>query len=245
MQVALRICSHYLRRLRWVWLVPGSILVAILLGLSVWQLERAQEKMQLLARIAQLQTQGAENASGLEDVGAEAADAMPVNFTGHWLAPVAWLLDNQIVNGQVGYDVVIPVQMPGRNKLVLVNLGWVAAPEARDQLPQLDIPSYLVVDGIYRAHPGGLLLGNNLEAKGVWPMRLQQLRTDSLASYLSLPLFPGVIYQQGFSPFKVHYHPVVLSPERHRAYALQWALLALALFIVVLVANFQERTKHE
>ncbi len=240
----MHICSNYLRRLGWVWLVPGLIMVAALVSLAIWQLHRAQEKEQMLEHIAQLQAKGADNAAGLEDLGPERADGLPVKFNGRWQAPIVWLLDNQIVEGQVGYDVVIPVQIPGRNNYVLVNLGWLPAPEARERLPRVEIPDLVAVNGIYRAHTSGLLLGENLEDKGVWPMRLQQIRSKSLAGYLSHPLFPGAIYQQQASPFKVHYYPVVLPPERHRAYALQWALLALALFIVLVAVNLQERDRH-
>lgn len=229
----------------WRWLLPGLILVGILLGLSFWQLQRAEEKSQLLARIAQLSAAGAENTAGLEDLGAKRADGLAVKFVGRWIPPLVWLVDNQVVNGRVGYDVLVPVKMPGRTKAILVNLGWVAAPEARKVLPRIDIPSTIQVDGIYRAHPGGLLLGTNIEDQGVWPMRIQLIRAKALAPYVNLPLFPGCIYQQQNNYFEVHYHPVVLPPERHRAYALQWALLALALFIVFVAASRKPRGKND
>ena len=47
----------------------------------------------------------------------------------------------------------------------------------------------------------------------------------------------GLIYQQQASPFHIHYRPVVLPPARHRAYALQWGLLALAVVAVALAAS--------
>lgn len=234
-----------LSRFSWHRLLPGLILVGILLGLSFWQLQRAEEKSQLLARIAQLSAAGAESAAGLEDLGAKKADGLAVKFAGQWIPPLVWLVDNQVVNGRVGYDVLVPVKMPGRTKAILVNLGWVAAPEARKVLPRIDIPSTIEVDGIYRAHPGGFLLGTNVEDQGVWPMRIQLIRAQALAPYVKMSLFPGCIYQQKNNYFEVHYHPVVLPPERHRAYALQWALLALALFIVLLVANRKPRGKND
>mgnify|MGYP006199403153 CR=1 FL=1 len=50
--------------------------------------------------------------------------------------------------------------------------------------------------------------------------------------------------QQG-SPFVPHYKAVVLPPEKHRGYALQWFLLAVAVLGVALAASHQGRAKHE
>ena len=56
-------------------------------------------------------------------------------------------------------------------------------------------------------------------------------------AWLAVPLAPGLIQQQQASPFHIHYRPVVLPPERHRGYALQWGLIALAVIGVALAAS--------
>lgn len=235
---------------RWHWLLVNLIAVAILLSLSVWQWQRAAQKQQDLQLLAQWQTQKAFSLTGLiadESIGGPrnkkllARDGASVAFPAHWLSPYVWLLDNQIVKGRPGYDVLIPVQEDNSaspvgsgaaNTVVLVNLGWIAAPAQRAELPALNVPENFIVQGIYRAQAGNFLLGKNLEDHGQWPMRLQQPDNYMLSAYLPVPLIAGIIYQQQESPFVMHYRPVVLPPERHKAYALQWLLLAIAALLI-------------
>lgn len=236
---------------RWHWLLVNLIAVVILLSLSFWQWQRAAQKQQSLQMLSQWQSQKAlsltelistESAGVFSGKSIVARDGASVNFSARWVSPYIWLLDNQVVKGQPGYDVLIPVQEnvavlsatksnPG-NPVVLVNLGWIAAPAQRTELPLVEVPEYLAVQGIYRAQAGNFLLGKNLEDVGQWPMRIQQPDNQLLTFYLPAPLIAGVIYQQQASPFVIHYRPVVLPPERHKAYALQWLLLAVAALLI-------------
>jgi cytochrome oxidase assembly protein ShyY1 len=120
---------------------------------------------------------------------------------------------------------------------MLVNLGWVAAPAGRERLPQVQIPAVIDVHGLLRTQLGGFRLGQNIEDKGRWPMRIQQVYVPALDPYMRSALYPGLVYQMESSSFLIHYQPVVISPERHRAYALQWGLLAFAVLVVALAAS--------
>lgn len=243
--------------IRWPWVLVNLVAVTILIGLSLWQLSRATEKTQTLARIADWQQQGAVGTAQLSQVDINKVDGLQLDFHARWLSPMIWLLDNQIVDGRIGYDVIIAVEeKSGANhsnnqatiknpSAVLVNLGWVAAPAQRNSLPQIVVPEELQVQGIFRTRTKGLLLGTNLEDQGVWPMRIQQLDTEFLAPYLSLPLHAGVVYQQQNSPFILHYNPVILPAERHRAYALQWGLLAVAVVVIALAASARKELTND
>jgi cytochrome oxidase assembly protein ShyY1 len=153
---------------------------------------------------------------------------------------MVWLVDNKMVNGRIGYDVLIAVEdvsASEESSALLVNLGWVAAPLQRDLLPAVNIPAELRVQGIFRTRIMGVLLGTNIENKSVWPMRIQQVDLESLSLYLNRSLISGLTYQEKNSPFLIHYRPVILPPERHKAYALQWFLLAVAVVVIALVAS--------
>ncbi len=242
---------------RWPWVLVNLLVVGLLLGLCFWQLSRATEKTQTLARIADWQQQGAVSSAHLSQIDANAVDGVQLDFNARWLSPQVWFLDNRIVDGRFGYDVIIAVEEIvdlNRNQknnahqsmsAILVNLGWLPAPLAREELPTVNIPAELRVQGIYRTRIKGLLLGANIEDKGAWPMRIQQLDTLQLGSYLQQPLHSGVVYQQQNSPFVVHYSPVILPPERHQAYALQWGLLALAVIVIALAASARKELKHD
>jgi surfeit locus 1 family protein len=225
---------------RWPWILINLLVLALLLGLSFWQWQRATEKTQTLARIAKWQQQGAVDIARLLAINATGRDAVQMDFTGRWLAPMVWLVDNKMVNGRIGYDVVIAVEDVSASEgssALLVNLGWVAAPLQRDFLPTVNIPTELRVQGIFRTRITGVLLGTNIENKGVWPMRIQQVDVESLSAHLNRPLISGLTYQEKNSPFLIHYRPVILPPERHKAYALQWFLLAIAVVVIALIAS--------
>ena len=179
--------------------------------------------------------------------GRAVVDGVQLDFEARWIAPMVWLVDNRIVDRQPGYDVVIAVEdladvraagsSGAAPRAALVNLGWIAAEGGRDALPVPAIPAQLRVQGIFRTDVTGLLLGANVEDHGHWPMRIQQADPAQLAPWLAVPLAPGLIQQQQGSPFHIHYRPVVLPPERHRGYALQWGLIALAVIGVALAAS--------
>ncbi len=228
------------------WLGLTLTAFIILINLSWWQLSRADEKSVQLSRLAQLQSNGALHPSQLSQLNQTDIDGAPLQGQGRWLAPVIWLLDNQIVKGRVGYDVIVPVEANGLAQPLLVNLGWLAATERRDILPQLSIPADINLDGLLRIKTDGLmLLGQNAENNGDWPMRIQQVAFTELGSYSGLDLFPAVLYQQQKTDFVPHYQPVVLLPEKHRGYALQWFLLAVAVLGVALAASHQGKAKNE
>ena len=228
------------------WVILTLTAFAILINLSWWQLNRATEKTAQLARVAELQAAGALQPSQLSRLAASDIDAAPLQGQGRWLAPYIWLLDNQIVQGRVGYDVIIPVQAEGLAEPLLVNLGWTAALERRDSLPDVVIASQIALDGLLRTKVDGLLLlGQNAEDSGQWPMRIQQVNYAQLSQQSGLPLFPALLYQQNESEFTPHYQPVVLSPEKHRGYALQWFLLGIAVLGVALAASHQGKANYE
>jgi len=225
--------------LRW-WLVLITVAAfSLLIKLSFWQWQRAAEKEIQLTRLANWQLQGAPEWSSLIQFPFDKLDGAPLRGQATWIAPMVWLVDNKIVQGQAGYDVLIPLQLDLDSPALLVNLGWVAAPASREQLPTLDIPQVIMLDGLLRAQPGSFRLGDNLEARGQWPMRVQTIDIVSLQTSTNVKLFDAVFYQKE-TPFTHHYQPVVLSPEKHRGYAVQWLLLAIAVVIVAIAASSQK-----
>lgn len=239
--------------IRWHWILISVFAAAFLTSLSLWQLSRAAEKTTTLARIAQSQAAGSLDTNQLLALGATELDGAQVEFSARWIEPMIWLLDNQMVDGRIGYDVVIAVNETysaistsvNPAPAFLINLGWIPAPAGRDQLPDINIPAQLIISGVFRVRTKGLLLGINLEDKGQWPMRIQQLDAISLSPYVKNLIAGGIVFQQAQSPFRVHYQPVILPPERHRAYALQWALLAVAVIGVAIAASATKELVHD
>lgn len=226
------------------WLLITLTAFAILSKLGYWQLQRAEEKAIQISQLEQLQQQGAVNWQQLAVLSATAADGIVFAGQGRWLAPYIWLLDNQIVDGKVGYDVIIPVQDTDKSRLLLVNLGWVAATSDRTILPDITIPGELQLQGLIRSKVGGFRLGQNTEREG-WPQRIQQPELAQMAAQLPASSFPFLLYQQGSSPFLPHYQAVVMPPEKHHGYAFQWFMLAIAVVAVALAAARRSGRENE
>jgi surfeit locus 1 family protein len=231
----------------WPWVFVNFVVVLFLLGLSLWQWQRGEEKRETLNRIATWRSQAAVNLDKFLTIAAPERDGVQIDFLARWLSPRVWLLDNRMLDGRIGYDVIIAVQevsQTQKSSVILVNLGWVAAPVSRNFLPDIAIPETLHVQGVYRNSAQGVLLGENIEDGGTWPMRIQQVDPVSLSRYVDSEIISGLIYQEENSPFVVHYHPVILPPERHKAYALQWFLLAIAVIVIAVVASARKTHRN-
>lgn len=228
-----------------VWLIITLTAFLILIKLSHWQWQRAAEKTAQLSRLAQIQQQGPISGHALLQQTAEQWDGVLLQDTAQWLAPYIWLLDNQILDGKVGYNVIIPVQFASSSSVALVNLGWVKGDSDRRLLPELTIPVQLQLQALVRSRPANtLLLGQNSEGDG-YPMRIQQVNYQSIEQLLPHPLYPAILYQQTPSQFIPHYQAVVMPPEKHRGYALQWFGLAIAVLFVGGAASWTREIQNE
>lgn len=224
------------------WVILTVTAFLILINLSWWQLNRAQQKTQQLQQLAVMQQQGPADWQRLLQLELSQADGLTLQDELSWLEPYIWLLDNQIVDGKVGYDVIVPVYQASSAQVLLVNLGWIGASQDRNQLPQPQIPARLQLEGLLRTQNSSLLLlGQNFETSGQWPARIQRADYTAMAQQISRDVLPAMLYQQNDRYFTPHYKAVVMPPYKHRGYALQWLLLALAVVGVALAASHKGR----
>lgn len=97
------------------------LLLPLLLHLGFWQRQRAIEKQQIIDQFALRAHQAPiPLANYYEPV------YTPVQVSGTYDKNHMILLDNRIINHQVGYDVLVPFIPSNGNPSILVNLGWVA-----------------------------------------------------------------------------------------------------------------------
>jgi cytochrome oxidase assembly protein ShyY1 len=129
---------------KWLWLFTGFFLPLFLL-LGVWQLNRAEEKEQLLAMAAH-------NPISLQQI--DWAD-VPVNrpslVTGRVLKSPLFLMDNKTHDGQAGYEVFALVNTT--DGALAVSFGWVKGSLDRSQLPTLSLPDVLTAEPITLRQP--------------------------------------------------------------------------------------------
>lgn len=228
---------------RWQYAAVLITVAAFLLlsKLAWWQWQRAEEKTQQLQQISVWQQQDGVPLRLLSVAELAQFDGAPLQGEAFWLSPYIWLVDNQILNGVVGYDVLIPVQAKDSKIVLLVNLGWTAGMSERSVLPKVEVPASFELRGVLRDSPRPFVLGQNVEVSENYPQRVQAIVPADLAHSSGLTLVDAVFYQQ-HSEFQPHYSPVILPPEKHRAYALQWALLAFAVVFVAVAVRYQKES---
>ncbi|MGI5310192.1 SURF1 family protein [Rheinheimera sp. WS51] len=241
--------ANHVFAVRVTWLCLTVAAFVILINLSWWQLQRAEQKTVQLNQLALQAEQSVLTAAALENLVSDnhsvELDGLQLATSASWQAPYIWLLDNQIVKGKVGYDVIVAAKLATTNKLLLVNLGWIAGTDSRDKLPAVEIPAQLTLQGVLHTDVAGmLLLGQNIESSEHWPMRIQQVNFTAIAEQIAQPIYPALLYQQQQTGFIHHYQAVVMPPEKHQAYALQWLLLAIVVLGVALAASHQGKVVY-
>ena len=215
------------------------LLLPVLVGLGLWQLERADEKRQLEAAFSEQQRQAPESLNGL---GAAAIDQLAnytrVSVEGRFEAAHTWLLDNKMRSGRFGYEVVTPFLLSNGQR-ILVNRGWLQGGARRDQLPLIASVegNVTLFASVYRPTDNSFLEAR-AEADS-WPRVIPELDTDSAAKTLKQPLLEPQLRLDEFSPgaFTTQWTYINSSPAKHTGYAVQWFAMALALFVCFVFAN--------
>ncbi len=207
------------------------LVFSILIKLGFWQSDRALEKEQRQQRINALSQQQALSLeqvlalSGLQD----GINDLPITLNGEFNDQKIFLLDNQPNKSRLGYRV---YQIIERNdNAVLVNLGWIQGSIDRNILPEVTaITGNHTITGHVREIEVGIQLQAQNFSDVSWPLRVQQIELDKFSELIGKKLLPFVVYldKKETLGYKKNWQPIVMPPEKHRAYAFQWFSLALA-----------------
>lgn len=211
-------------------------LLILLLNLGFWQLDRAYQKA-LMQQQFQEGLSLAPTALSELNLHDTAVRFRQVVTTGIYDPDRQILLDNQIVDGQVGVHVYTPLRLShSPDQAVLVNRGWMPmAPGHEVSLPLPVSSEEQEINGRLSqpANPG-LRLGDAVPAD--WPGRLSYIDYQALNEVLPYELLPAVVLlspeaDQGFERL---WRPTFggIGPERHRGYAVQWFALAVTLLLL-------------
>jgi surfeit locus 1 family protein len=229
------------------WLILTVLVFSALVKLGFWQNSRALEKEQRLARIEQLKSQ---NPLSLQQVNLLAVNEnindMPVTIEGLFDEQAVFLLDNQVNKGRLGYrayQVLIVEQYT-----VLVNLGWVLGSINRQELPEVQpLSGKHTIHGNVRLIEVGIQLQEQIFSDVQWPLRIQQVELDKFSTLINRQLLPFVIYLDMDEKigFEKNWQPIVMPPEKHRAYAFQWFSLAIAWVMLMVWAKFGSKKASE
>ena len=208
------------RRPRWLPTLAALLGVALTVAAGNWQLNRAHQK----ERLQQGYERGSTDSPILLSstlIAAEDVRLRRVELAGTFDPKGLVLLDNKILDGRAGYEVIMPVRIGDSPMHVLVDRGWVAVGADRKVLPEIRTPDTLVkIRGIATV-PGRFLELSKVESSGpVW----QNLTIERYIARTGLQVQPVVVQQQNELP-----DGLARSTQRpdfgiakHYGYAVQW-----------------------
>jgi surfeit locus 1 family protein len=220
-------------------------MAVIMLRLGWWQLDRAEEKRQILTEYQQRLEAPAIDLNAVtprEDMQYYQVTARGEFDTEHQL-----LLDNRVHNGIPGYQVLAPYRIDGA--AVLVNRGWVAGTGYRDRLPPIpleNVPQRITGRVKIPSEPVFAMSEDVAFASG-WPKVVQYVDPEVMSRKLGYELLPYVILMDpDVSGGFVREWPVVnMQPAKHTSYALQWFGLTLVLVVVYILTGLQQPGSNE
>ncbi|RCU51115.1 SURF1 family protein [Corallincola holothuriorum] len=241
----------YQLQLSWWVLLLAILLAALLLRLGFWQLSRAEFKQSLIATAEKSVEAGARPLDSF----ANDADMVgqTVKISGRFLLDQVILLDNQIWQKRVGYQVVLPLQLAHSSQIQLVNIGFVPASLQRAELPELDLAAVglhgeqSIQGRIKSLQQQVMVLSQQTIAQHPnWPLRLQTLDIAALQPLFTNPLRSDLLLLDQQLPigYPREWPVTTVSVEKHQAYAFQWFSMALV-FIAIMLSVGVTKTARE
>jgi len=224
------------------------MLLPLLVSLGIWQLQRSEQKKQLLQLFAsgaeKVLLEGAAVSAGL----AELPRYQQVELSGRYLGDRQFLLDNMTDGGAAGYHVLTPFEPEGSATWVLVNRGWIPKSFGTTLLPEVGVEETRrrISGRITRLPRPGLELTSDSTGIPEWPRVVQFPIMEELADALGESLATRMVLLDASAPdgFLRNWSPVEFGPERHLGYAVQWFALAATLLIIYLAVNLK-RSGHD
>ncbi|ACV27744.1 SURF1 family protein [Kangiella koreensis] len=231
------------------------LLLPVLLRLGVWQLDRAQEKREL---IASLEAKSSQQSISLEQaLQLEKPDQTKVMVAGQPVNDVHLVVDNQKHDGRLGYEVYGLWQTESGSQgnpeeYILVSRGWLPRQDFYQKVP--NIPKFTdnkLSGQLYFSKGSNQVVAQNAQWQkfdDAWLIGQFDLETIAeKAGEIGYYTAPFVVRQQAdsSSPFVRQWELVASPPEKHIAYAVQWFGMALVLIILFIVLNLKRERQDE
>ncbi len=221
-------------------LVFSLLMLPLLLSLGFWQLQRGEEKQEIVDHHARNQ-QLPPVVSAEELASGENHQYRLAWVRGSVDNQRVIILDNKVKNGRPGYEILQSMTISGVKEKLLINRGWVEASLDRDILPSISpIEGEVQLRGyLYRALEGGYRLDDGIRQVQDWPSRVGWFTLERANELFNEPFMPYQLRLDQDSPgaFKTGWTTVAVQPEKHVGYAVQWFAMAITLLIMTLIAN--------
>lgn len=239
--------SKFQLRLNWRLLAFSLLMLPLLLSLGLWQLQRAEQKQAIQDSWEQQQTLPP---AGLGELSPDRDNHYRrVRVQGSFDTEHYWLVENRVLDGQLGYEVLMPflpkATAVAKDAVIIVNRGWVPAGAYRSELPEITTPRGIVeISGVLVTPSHNRLMQGAPAAATQWPGRVLQADLESFGQQLKSAGFEESLYPyllqidpSSVAAFTTNWQPINTSPSKHTGYAVQWFTMAFVLVVLTLLAN--------
>jgi cytochrome oxidase assembly protein ShyY1 len=212
-----------------------------LIALGLWQLEREHEK---LVAEKVYETRSANEPTDVSSIDWTNPDLnwIAIRATGFFDNTRQLLLDNRTLNSVVGYEVISPFYTDDR--VLLVNRGWIAQGPSRQSLPELGLTEEQITITGHIYVPDGelMILGAEEAVTDRWPKVIQSVDIQVLSSVMDEAFQPHIVRldENSTAVLQTNWTAINMRPEVHRAYAVQWFVMASVLMFLYLFFSIRK-----
>lgn len=228
------------RRPAWLPIVATIVVIALTLSAGIWQAKKAVLKSALQERYEKLSKDMPVTLPG-DAIEEDAYRYRRVRVTGRFDPAQEILLDNVVLKGVPGYEVITPLKLEHEAAYVLINRGWVARGLDRSLLPEIRTPLGVVtIEGIAVPPSGKFLELSSQTVEGkVW----QNLHFERMQALLPLRLQTLMVTQvnDDGDGLKRHWEMPNTGMEKNAGYAFQWFAMAIATIVIYGVHYAKQR----
>ena len=214
-----------------------AIMLAVLLGLGTWQVQRLHWKQNLLAEIDARIHAAPVDVAGLTD--SVDANYLPATASGIFQDDHLFYLFSTSLTGVGGYHVLTPLKLAD-GRMLLIDRGWIPY-DRKGNFSQSVGP--VTVTGILRKPEHYWLQPKNDPARGIW----YSIDLVAMAQQAGITAFLPYVLEVDAAPHPDGY-PVggqtrLTLPSNHFVYALTWYGLAVALLIIYALSSFGKNSE--
>ena len=227
--------------------IATLVVMAVCMRAGFWQLDRAAQRTALAEDARTRAEQGPRSLAALLALDEPANYPLQVRGEIDNLRPI--LLDNRMLDGRAGYHVLSPMRTHSGHHL-LINRGWIHRGPDRNLLPNIPaIEGDITVHGqSYVYSDRTWVLAEDDLSEPQWPLRIQRVEMGAIGAALGVELAPFELrvtpdfpLEQDAEQLPRVWQDAIMTPDRHRAYAVQWFGLAMAVLVIFVAASFRSR----
>lgn len=217
--------------------IPAALVlffVVLMTSLGFWQINRADEKRIMLEQLS------AENITPINKI--SELSSLPkysvVELTGRFNDSYQFKLDNQFHNKKVGVHIFTPFIINDLNSIIMVNRGWIPKEAALEKLPKQKIT---IKGRITNSPKVGIQLGE-IEIIDSAIQTITYYEDDKINSFIKVKICnknncsisPQILWLDSSADNGLvrEWKPVVMLPEKHIGYAVQWFSMTLVLILI-------------